>query len=160
MAKLEIHAYGNLAEYIRTARSRLLGVRGLLESLAKRLRFSFQKNIAEGRSPEGTPYSPLKRPIRKQVRRNDPRPLIDTGTLVNSFAYQFVGQTSVIVGDPTRYGIYHQTGTVHVPQRAFIGIRSSDESDMRLIVPHWTGYVFGIFDAPDANVFTDSYQVF
>lgn len=156
MAKIQIKYSDSLAQLFRRSSDRLLETRSLLESIAKRLRYTFQKNITESASPEGNAYAPLVKPIRKKVRKTETRPLIDSGNLVNSFDYVFLGEKTVVVGDPTHYGIYHQTGTKHVPKRSFIGIRPTDQQDLDYIVGNWAGWVFGIYDAPEANVFLET----
>ena len=126
---------------------RVLETRKLVESMARRIRYTVQLNILQGRDPDGNPYKPLVRPIRKKLRKNDPRPLIDTGALVNSFVVQVESDTRAIVGDPTEYGIFQNFGTSHVPSREFMGIRPEDRAEMETLVTGWTAWVAAVHDA-------------
>lgn len=114
-----------------------------------------QLNILQSRTPDGEPFAPLVLPIRKKVRKLDPRPLLDSGNLVNSFAYKFVGEDTIQVGDPTRYGIFHEFGTKHVPSRSFIGIRPDDQAVMQRYVKGWTSWAFGVYDADTTQLLLD-----
>lgn len=74
-------------------------------------------NFARQTDPDGTPWSPLSPITRKTTRAI----LRETGALANSVAGESGGNVGrVRVG--AEYGIYHQTGTSHMPQRKIIGI--------------------------------------
>lgn len=146
---------GNLEDSLRALAGRAVESRELLEPLAKRVRYTMQLNIIQSRTPDGDPYRPLKLPIRKKVRTTELRPLLDSAKLINSFAYQFVSDQEVHIGDPTEYGIFQNFGTRHVPSREFIGIRLEETEAMNAVVSNWASWVFGVYDGDTSQLILD-----
>lgn len=84
--------------------------------------------------PYSTPWLPLKKPRRD----GSSKPLNDTGVLKNSIT-QHPTADSVTIGTNVDYGQYHQFGTQHIPQRAFLpteqqGLPGNWEQDVLNII--------------------------
>lgn len=79
-----------------------------------------------GHAPDGSKWLPLKYP-RPKGHNQENKPLIDTGKLMNSVAYQgadhIEGVTGegLTVGTNVEYGTIHQDGTNKIPKREFMG---------------------------------------
>jgi phage virion morphogenesis protein len=91
-------------------------------------------NFRDGSDPYGTPWLPLKKPRRD----GSSKPLNDTGVLKNSIT-QNPTADSVTIGTNVTYGQYHQFGTTHIPQRAFLpgedqGLPGNWEQDVLNII--------------------------
>lgn len=74
----------------------------VLKSVAEEARALVVRGFAEGRSPTGAKWAPLK------VRRG--QPLRDTGRLQNSYTTKVAGR-AMVVGTNTQYAPHHQFGT-------------------------------------------------
>jgi hypothetical protein len=102
---------------------------GLLESLGKRIKYRFRKNIEQGQDAAGHRFPPLKR-RRSKKHNQSMRPLYDTGEMFNRIDYRLTGPNTVEIGDPTSYGIYQSRGTKSIPQRAFISFEPAPSRDL------------------------------
>ena len=47
--------------------------------------------------------------------------------MYNSLDYYIQDPKTVVAGDPSRYGVFHNRGTRHVPMRAFLTIDSRSD---------------------------------
>ena len=59
--------------------------------------------------------------------------LVDHGDLRKSITY-FASAQSVAVGTDRHYGQYHQSGTVHMPARRFLGLSAEDKTGIDKLV--------------------------
>jgi phage gpG-like protein len=95
----------------------------------------------DSEDPYGKKWAPLTGATKKRRRKGPGNSstiqiLRDTGILQNSITHSLgIGGQSVDIGTNIEYGIHHQFGTKHIPQRAFlptesIGIPLAWEQDM------------------------------
>lgn len=86
-----------------------------------------KQNFAQGVDPDGDPWVPLKNPSKRRGG-SSALPLRDTGVLMASVTASGVGSIDemtsrgITFGTAISYGIYHQEGTRHIPQRKFLGL--------------------------------------
>lgn len=131
-------AYGNAAQRLRGAMSKLLNFRGMLESMGSNQAMSMRSNIARQQSPDGTPFEPLKRPHKD----GSTTVLYDTGEMFRDIRY-VVGHDDVTVGSTKLYAVFQQRGfvvlsfwqgtvprTTHVKGRPFSGISADEDRPM------------------------------
>ena len=100
-----------------------------------------RETFDRSRTPEGTPWAPLKRGPSK--RRPGRRPLVKTGAL-RSWASHGVITGSRTVWSASRIGDFHQQGTYRMAARRFLptvrlplvwGLRLAHAADLALPVP-------------------------
>lgn len=98
---------------------------------------STRERFETKRDPEGISWEQLKPATvaRKQHKNGSIRGgiLVDHGDLRKSITYHASTQ-SVAVGTDRQYGQYHQTGTVHLPARRFLGLSTEDQNGINDII--------------------------
>lgn len=70
---------------------------------------------------------------RARVRAAPTDILKESLLLRDTISYQ-ADSTSVRVGTPQEYGVYHQSGTTRMPQREFLGVDAEDLAEINEIV--------------------------
>lgn len=105
---------GEVAQKLISASYRMNRFDVLTRTIARKLVVSCRRNIAESRSPSGTPYARLKNP-RAPGHNTSGRPLFDTGSLYGDIRYRMVSDREALVGhtQKTWYGKLHQKGVNH-----------------------------------------------
>lgn len=109
----------------------------LMDAVGFFLENSIRERFETKRDPEGISWEQLKPATvaRKQHKNGSIRGgiLVDHGDLRKSITYHASTQ-SVAVGTDRQYGQYHQTGTVHLPARRFLGLSEADKDGINDII--------------------------
>lgn len=109
----------------------------LMDAVGFFLENSTRERFETKRDPEGISWEQLKPATvaRKQHKNGSVRGgiLVDHGDLRKSITYHASTQ-SVAVGTDRQYGQYHQTGTVHLPARRFLGLSEADKDGINDII--------------------------
>ena len=109
----------------------------LMDAVGFFLENSTRERFETKRDPEGISWEQLKPATvaRKQHKNGSIRGgiLVDHGDLRKSITYHASTQ-SVAVGTDRQYGQYHQTGTVHLPARRFLGLSTEDQNGINDII--------------------------
>lgn len=109
----------------------------LMDAVGFFLENSTRERFETKRDPEGISWEQLKPATvaRKQHKNGSIRGgiLVDHGDLRKSITYHASTQ-SVAVGTDRQYGQYHQTGTVHLPARRFLGLSEADKDGINDII--------------------------
>lgn len=109
----------------------------LMDAVGFFLENSTRERFETKRDPEGISWEQLKPATvaRKQHKNGSIRGgiLVDHGDLRKSITYHASTQ-SVAVGTDRLYGQYHQTGTVHLPARRFLGLSEADKDGINDII--------------------------
>nr|DAM87267.1 MAG TPA: virion morphogenesis protein [Caudoviricetes sp.] len=109
----------------------------LMDAVGFFLENSTRERFETKRDPEGISWEQLKPATvaRKQHKNGSIRGgiLVDHGDLRKSITYHASTQ-SVAVGTDRQYGQYHQTGTVHLPARRFLGLSEADKDGVNDII--------------------------
>lgn len=100
---------------------RLSDLSPALRPAAEDLKTLIDDSFRESRSPDGTPWAPLKPATIKRRRQGSSKPLVDTGTLRNSISVR-AGKKTLRVGTNVPYAGTHQFGGEHIPARPFLPI--------------------------------------
>jgi len=70
----------------------------------------------------------------KKKRKLDDHPLlIKSGALRQSIGWKLEGNDAVVIGTDKKYGVYHQTGTKHMPARPFFPVDAKGELTPRMM---------------------------
>ena len=90
----------------------------VLKDVGEELRSIVINNFVNSVDPYGNAWKELSpQTIR---RKGSSKPLIDTGTLMNSIDYNVSGRIlKLFTGAEAPYGVYHQEGTGRIPRRSF-----------------------------------------
>nr|DAX42777.1 MAG TPA: virion morphogenesis protein [Caudoviricetes sp.]DAY21048.1 MAG TPA: virion morphogenesis protein [Caudoviricetes sp.] len=109
----------------------------LMDKIGALLENSTRERFESKRDPDGISWEQLKPATiaRKQHKNGSIRGgiLVDHGDLRKSITYHASVQ-SVAVGTDRHYGQYHQTGTVHLPARRFLGLSTEDQNGINDII--------------------------
>lgn len=109
----------------------------LMDAIGHLLENSTRKRFETKRDPEGIDWAQLKPQTIERKRNKSGRVrggiLVDHGDLRKSITYHASVQ-SVAVGTDRHYGQYHQTGTVHLPARRFLGLSTEDQNGINDII--------------------------
>ena len=109
----------------------------LMDAVGFFLENSTRERFETKRDPEGISWEQLKPATvaRKQHKHGSIRGgiLVDHGDLRKSITYHASTQ-SVAVGTDRQSGQYHQTGTVHLPARRFLGLSEADKDGINDII--------------------------
>ena len=109
----------------------------LMNAVGFFLENSTRERFETKRDPDGISWEQLKPATiaRKQHKNGSIRGgiLVDHGDLRKSITYHASVQ-SVAVGTDRHYGQYHQTGTVHLPARRFLGLSEADKDGINDII--------------------------
>ena len=109
----------------------------LMDAVGFFLENSTRERFETKRDPEGISWEQIKPATvaRKQHKNGSIRGgiLVDHGDLRKSITYHASTQ-SVAVGTDRQYGQYHQTGTVHLPARRFLGLSEADKDGVNDII--------------------------
>lgn len=109
----------------------------LMDAVGFFLENSTRERFETKHDPEGISWEQLKPATvaRKQHKNGSIRGgiLVDHGDLRKSITYHASTQ-SVAVGTDRQYGQYHQTGTLHLPARRFLGLSEADKDGINDII--------------------------
>ena len=109
----------------------------LMDAIGLLLENSTRERFETKHDPEGISWEQLKPATvaRKQHKNGSIRGgiLVDHGDLRKSITYHASTQ-SVAVGTDRQYGQYHQTGTLHLPARRFLGLSEADKDGINDII--------------------------
>ena len=109
----------------------------LMDAVGFFLENSTRERFETKRDPEGVSWEQLKPKTleRKQNKSGSIRGgiLVDHGDLRKSITY-FASTQSVAVGTDRHYGQYHQSGTVHMAARRFLGLSAEDKTGIDKLV--------------------------
>lgn len=109
----------------------------LMDAIGHLLENSTRKRFKTKRDPEGIDWAQLKPQTIERKRNKSGRVrggiLVDHGDLRKSITY-FASTQSVAVGTDRHYGQYHQSGTVHMPARRFLGLSAEDKTGIDKLV--------------------------
>lgn len=127
-----------LAANLQALQARLNGdLTPLMDAIGFLLENSTRERFETKRDPEGVSWEQLnpKTLERKQNKSGSIRGgiLVDHGDLRKSITY-FASTQSVAVGTDRHYGQYHQSGTVHMPTRRFLGLSAEDKTGIDKLV--------------------------
>ena len=128
-----------LDERATTVRQGQLSLKAAWPRVSLLLTAQTRRSFAEGRTPEGTPWAPLKRPS-KRSGGPSAKPLRDRGLLMASTgqggANHVEQQTDTlfVFGTNVAYSSFHQHGTAHIPARPFLGITPATADKVVLIL--------------------------
>ena len=109
----------------------------LMDKIGALLENSTRERFETKRDPEGISWEQLKPATvaRKRNKNGSIRGgiLSDSGELRKSIGH-IPNTQSVAVGTDRQYGQYHQTGTVHLPARRFLGLSMEDQNGINDII--------------------------
>lgn len=118
-----------LNEHLTALRQRLNGdLTPLTQAIGSVLEGSTRQRFADKKDPNGVSWVVLM-PSTIQAKNGRSKILVDSGDLLRSITFH-ASADSVVIGTDRPYGKYHQTGTKHMPQRAFLGLSEQDKNDI------------------------------
>jgi len=120
-----------LAEHIASIRARLVDLETIMKRQALLLSTIIDDSFQNSRSPLGEGWAPLADSTVAKRRKGSSKPLVDTAQLRQaSFAS---AKDSAIVfgtsGAPSKYGVFHVTGTKNMPRRAYLPLSENGRPD-------------------------------
>jgi phage virion morphogenesis protein len=113
-----------LENYLSKLSTNIKKQREVMHSLGIMVRKSVRERFETKIDPDGNPWERNQPSTIERKGFDDP--LIETGFLKKSI-YMQSDKDSFMVYTQTPYAIYHQVGTSHVPERAFMGFNDEDE---------------------------------
>jgi phage gpG-like protein len=103
---------------------------------------SVRQNFESGGRPQWAPLAATT--VEKKARQGAANPskiLVHSGAMAeaaaNSKAYQITNDTLKAAPFATRYWIYHQVGTGHVPQRVMMSLQAADRTKVNTIFANY-----------------------
>lgn len=100
----------------------------ILPNVGKILRSDIRRKMMDQVDVNNNAYTPLSNQYAKYVYSTNPtyKTLVShSGKLFNSINWEIIGSTLRIYSD-SEYGMYHNEGTDHIPQRQFIPDENSE----------------------------------
>lgn len=103
----------------------------VLDTIGQQLEDSTVDRFATKIAPDGVSWANLMPST--IVQKGNHNILVESGDLASSITHH-ANKSSVTVGTPERYGVYHQFGTADMPARPFLGISSNDEQTIYTLI--------------------------
>jgi phage virion morphogenesis protein len=113
-----------LENYLEKLKNNIKKRRKVMHSLGMMVKKSVRERFETKIDPNENPWE-RNRPS-TILRKGTDDPLIDTGALLKSI-YMRSDKDGFMVYTQTPYAVFHQMGTSHVPERAFMGFSEEDE---------------------------------
>jgi phage gpG-like protein len=105
----------------------------LLKSLGLEIEEQTKERFDTKQDPEGNRWRGITDAYRKYLAKYFPGaqpPLVREGYLRGSIEYQMQGSDTVIIGSPMEYADYHQSAKSEKRRRQFLGLSTSDISEL------------------------------
>jgi phage virion morphogenesis protein len=102
----------------------------LMEDIAMAIKLQTIERFSTETDPDGAKWAPLKPST--IARKGSSGILKDTGALKNIVFTS--GVRIAFIGAAPFYGVFHQWGTRHMPQRAFLGVNDDNMKDIENVV--------------------------
>ena len=123
---------GGLQRMVGTAIAQSQATRQLAANIGEALKSSTQDRFEHGVGPDGTPWEPSQRALKKGGKT-----LVNNNILQNSIDWE-ASDSTVVVGTNNEYARIHQLGgqagrghAVTLPARPYLGLSEEDHAEIR-----------------------------
>lgn len=131
----------SLNQHLTTLYQRLNGdLTPLMQAIGSLLEGSTRQRFADKQSPDGRSWAALMPATVKAKTGRGGGILVDRGDLMRSITFH-AASDHVVIGTDRPYGKYHQTGTVRMTARPFLGVSTQDQADIRDLI---NDYIAGL----------------